>query len=262
MATDTKSVDQVPAKAPGEALAESVKPSALPGGAAPAAWESEKKEIEGRYEALQQAHTKLENDLKALRGSRLKQADVASEIAEIRAQQRGLLEAIKIVAKAKGEEDAADLDAKFAEAERKAAVEGTGRREQTRYQALLDKLRAVGEEEGMDINTVPELADVRTRWNEVAYDTGTSYGEKLAALSEQYAEAVTIIDRVRNKKRNDAITAERKRKPKEEEAAELDSGPGAGGGAVVTRDNIDEMYLKDPDRYGEQYRKFLRTGKL
>lgn len=40
------------------------------------------------------------------------------------------------------------------------------------------------------------------------------------------------------------------------------SGAVSGDGARVTADNIDAMYLKDPSRYGEAYRLFLRTGQI
>jgi hypothetical protein len=40
------------------------------------------------------------------------------------------------------------------------------------------------------------------------------------------------------------------------------SGAVSGDGAKLTADNIDAMYLKDPVRYGEAYRIFLRTGQI
>lgn len=40
------------------------------------------------------------------------------------------------------------------------------------------------------------------------------------------------------------------------------SGQGAPDGTRVTKDNIDALYLQDPDRYADTYRRFRRTGQI
>lgn len=40
------------------------------------------------------------------------------------------------------------------------------------------------------------------------------------------------------------------------------SGTVGGDGGRITKDNIDGLYMKDPERYGDVYRKFLRTSQI
>jgi hypothetical protein len=88
----------------------------------------------------------------------------------------------------------------------------------------------------------------------VAEARGRSHTAEIDALKAQVAE--------RDEKFNGARAAFEK----EYEVHQTNSGPASSGngttGTLATAENIDVLFNQDPDKYENQYRQFLRTGKI
>lgn len=198
-------------------------------------WKAQAEAQKAELERLQADRDKILNDLKALKGSKQKQADVAALLEDYGAQIKGIREAFGTLGKAIASGETEKVGAELGAIEQRLSADSAHRTFTQRYNLLREKLDDLNQDdEGapvLDLDKAPELENIRQKWGD-AYKRGD-----LVGVADALADATTIISRVHRSKVRAALEAQKATAaapPPPKRAAEgsphdLDSGPGAGG---------------------------------
>lgn len=189
-----------------------------------------------QYEALQQEHTKLTNDLKSLQGQRGSQAQLREEIKGIAERLDRYAEGQRVLLKMyKPDADPEAVEREYAAIETKHATTSATSRAERRYQSLLKQMGEYGADKPGN-----EAFDA---WNIIVDDADISVGEKLIDLALIVGDAKARWERTKEqtkaqereaklaKTQADAIKAAEKKAL--ERAGVLDMDTGGSGSAVV-----------------------------
>jgi hypothetical protein len=212
----------------------------------PDAKELASEDWKAKYEATEAARGKLDNDLKALRGQRMTEAQreermaaISDDVAEIKQTNAALMKAL-------GSNTTEELPAEVAKIQGQNAQTQAQRRFESQCFALLEDYKAAAlDADGnpvLDIATAPELDEARKTLR-VAWESGQMNPlERLALLAKatsQVTRATKAAMRTRGaveaKKVKDEAQAAAKKRMDDAGVLDLDTGREAGGGGVKTK---------------------------
>lgn len=245
-------------------------------------WQKKYEEAEARLKDATAQLAKLESDLKAAKGRAKPVETLGAQISALQEELAGLRQGLLVLGKAIDSGETGKVASEIQELSQQVA----GRSLMTRLhnQAMEALEQAAMGDDGQplfDINTVPELNDIRIEYNEALRERNPM------ALSLALAKAVPVINRLRvkvgeekmNKKMQDAIKAVEAKAAAEIEKTKRSLGvltvPVSGAGAPAsglpraTKENIDQLWMQwerehpnEANPYSDQYRKFLATGEV
>jgi len=237
-------------------------------------WKAEAERYRLEREERDRKIAKLENDLRSKSTYKLKQDERDDTLLSVKAQLDAHTKALSAVVNrlASGETEGIDEEIRGIQAEvtRNTSVA----KEHELLGVIIGQARdACLDESGnplLDLENAPELEEVRRALNS-QIDKARS-GERLD-LGVAYAQIPLVYQIATRKERMEsakrlaeARKAEREAKKEALDAAGIgDLSPGGGGpssSANVTTENIDVLYMKNPEKYEDQYRTFLRTGRV
>ena len=222
------------AEAPGTLGTEAPEPQAPAGeGAKP----EPQVDLKAALEAERAARVKLEGDLKALKGARLKQEERDAKMEEILDELKTTRSTISILAKAQASGETENVGAEIEQAQQHAGQAVSERRFAAVRASLLDQFYdAVNAEDGkplLDIQNAPELEEARRM-----LIAGEKAGDKF-----EMAQAVALVLKAarheERKRGKQAVTASAKAAAEKAEKAlaaadvnNLDTGTPTGGGKM------------------------------
>ena len=237
-------------------------------------WKAEAERYRLEREERDRKIAKLENDLRSKSTYKLKQDERDDTLLSVKAQLDAHTKALSAVVNrlASGETEGIDEEIRGIQAEvtRNTSVA----KEHELLGVIIGQARdACLDESGnplLDLENAPELEEVRRALNS-QIDKARS-GERLD-LGVAYAQIPLVYQIATRKERMEsakrlaeARKAEREAKKEALDAAGIgDLSPGGGGpssSANVTTENIDVLYVKNPEKYEDQYRTFLNTGRV
>ena len=191
-------------------------------------WEKRAKEAEGKAE-------KAENDLKAQRGRRNRQQEQSDLVLQLSNQQRITDRKLDALMQAMGTGDTDTLPEQLTSIQSdQATLNATAAYTNTWTSLSEDLVSLVQDEQGndlIDLQTSPELAEVRTLW------TDAHNRKDVRGLQAAVAEAQKVMRQVERGKRTAApATSE------DSGAFDLDTGPAAGGSGMSDQRWLDNVY--------------------
>lgn len=201
-----------------------------------------------KYEAAEAARTKVENDLKALRGLRMTEAQReermtaileeirrnADDTAEIKQTNAALIKAL-------GNNTTEELPAEIEKLQGQSAQTRAARNFDLQYRSLWEDFQgAIQDTEGnpiLDLEKAPELEEARKTWTAAYNGTGMSAEERLVMFAKGIAQAnratktaLRTRSAAESKKVKDDAQAATKKRLDDAGVLDLDTGPEAGGG--------------------------------
>ena len=232
-------------------------------------WKAEAERVRAEAETLKVQVAKLENDSRSKAVYKMRQDERDEAILSMKAQMEALTKANTAIVSSLARGDTTGIDAEVksiqSEAARTVATSRTG----TAYNALRERMIGVlkGEDGGIDLTADPDMASVPQRWDAETQKANDGQPFDLGVFHNLYVEALGIRNRkeVTEVKRQLAESRKAEKEAKKEvlAAANVNDLTTGGGGspssdANVTDDNIDALYMKNPAKYENQYRTFLR----
>ena len=194
-------------------------------------WEKRAKEAEGKAE-------KAENDLKAQRGRRNRQQEQNDLVLQLSNQQRMTDRKLDALMQAMGTGDTDTLPEQLTSIQgEQANLNATAAYTNTWTSLSEDLVSLVQDEQGIDLidlQTSPELAEVRTMW------TDAHNRKDVRGLQAAVSEAQKVMRQVergqRSTKPAEPVTAE------DSGAFDMDTGPAAGGSGISDQRWLDTVY--------------------
>ena len=194
-------------------------------------WEKRAKEAEGKAD-------KAENDLKAQRGRRNRQQEQSDLVLQLSNQQRITDRKLDALMQAMGTGDTDTLPEQLTSIQgEQANLNATAAYTNTWTNLSEDLVSLVQDEQGsdlIDLQTSPELAEVRTMWTD-AHNRRDVRGLQ-AAVSEAQKVMRQVERGQRSEKPAEPATAE------DSGAFDLDTGPAAGGSGMSNQRWLDTVY--------------------
>lgn len=199
-----------------------------------------------KYEAAEAARAKTDNDLKALKGLRLTEAQreevmaaIRDDIAEVKQTNAALIRAL-------GSNTTEDLPAEIEKLQGQSAQAQANRRFQGRYESLSKQwYAAIQDRDGnplLDAEKAPELEEAKKLWHMAFTTPAMDAVDRLMLAAESVAAAHTAVKEslrgrhaAETKKGKDAALAAAKKEREERGDLDMELGPEAGGGGGSTK---------------------------
>jgi hypothetical protein len=199
-----------------------------------------------KFEALEQAKTKADNDLKALRGQRMTEQQREERMEAILERQEATDLKMSALIKALGNNTTEELPAEVAKLQAVSQQTQGQRRFQTQYKSLYEDFTAVGQDdEGnavLDVEKAPELEEARRTFAAGYHRNDLDNTDRLVMFAKAIAQgkqATMKALRARNQAETQRVKEEGKAAAKKvrDDAGllDLDTGHEAGGGGVKTK---------------------------
>ena len=232
---------------------------------------------EPNYKALleerEQELEKAKRDLKAISTGQLRQQERDDKLySRINDDISGLTKTVAAMAKGLASGETEGLQAEIEGIQAQVQQNRTQSNLMSRFQVLFDHAnQAVKSSDGAVIPglvTQPEYGAAVAAWDVAAkagrYEDAAEAVARISSVAHRVDRENWERQRAADQQAAKESTQQAKRQALADAAVmDLDIGAGASaGGVTVTKDNIDALYLKDPERYGVQYRRFVHTGQL
>lgn len=219
-----------------------------------AALKSTNEKLEGQRRSQDQRLSKVQSEAASLQQIRERVDDLALEVQGI---PDILVKGFETAASGKTEDMAGVLSA----TQGRIRAEKEGRLRQSEYGGMLRRMQGFGPNAeavtawSAEVRRQNETEGAQSldKFREIL-DTAreAQYTANLAAKDVQIAEGETKLKGIRAEVM------------KEYEIEDVNTGPASGGagGETATVDNIDALYMENPEKHADTYRRFLRTGQL
>jgi len=204
--------------------------------------EQAKIDWQARYQEAEAEKVKLNNDLKALRGSRLQQQERDDILHSINDRMDAMERRDEALFKALGDNNPEVLPSEMDRINQERGQDRATQNFVAQYGSLWEDLQETLQDEDktqiLDFFTAPELADIHAEWKRYHSDPQMGQAEKIAGFARlvgQSSRVVRQVERARAKEETKKVKDEARANVKEQlnEAGviDLDLGPGAGAGS-------------------------------